>query len=109
MFEKVFPRIIDHILQESDDFVQYLESIPHLEELIVDLPGSPGSGFYSLLSSSGERLTQLGLSLGEYKSRDMELIAQECKNLKILHLFFTNYTNTEEYTQTRYALPCLEG
>lgn len=98
-----------NINQESDEYVKYLENIAGLQELIIDFPGSLGRGLNSFLSSSGGKLTQLGLSLAEYKSQDMKLIAEECKKLKIFHLFFTNYTNNEEYTQTNYTLPRLEG
>ena len=97
------------MLQESDEFVKYLEMLPGIQELIIDFPGSLGLGFNSFLVASGTKLSQLGLSLGEYKSQHMKLIAEECKNLKIFHLFFTHYTNNEDYTQTKYALPSLEG
>ena len=97
------------ILQESDEFVKYLEMMPRLQELIIDFPGSLGLGFNSFLVGSGTKLSQLGLSLGEYKSQHMKLIAEECKKLKILHLFFTNYTNNQDFTETKYSLPSLEG
>ena len=96
-------------MQESDEYVKYLSMMPDLQELIIDFPGSLGLGFNSFLAASGPKLSQLGLSLGEYKAEHMKLIAEECKKLKILHLFFTNYTNNEEYPQTKYALPSLEG
>ena len=89
--------------------MKYLSMMPDLQELIIDFPGSLGLGFNSFLAASGPKLSQLGLSLGEYKAEHMKLIAEECKKLKILHLFFTNYTNNEEYPQTKYALPSLEG
>ena len=108
----VFPNLRNvklNINKETDEYVEYLENLSGLQELIIDYPGCLGLGFYRFLSSSGVKLTQLGLSLGEYKSQHMKLIAKECKKLKIFHLFFTNYTNNEEYTQTNYVLPCLEG
>ena len=89
--------------------MKYLEMIPRVQELIIDFPGSLGLGFNSFLVASGTKLSQLGLSLGEYTAQHMKLIAEECKKLKILHLFFTNYTNNEENTLTKYALPSLEG
>ena len=91
------------------DLVKYLEMMAGLHELIIDFPGSLGLGFNSFLLASGSTLCQLGLSLGEYTAHHMKLIAEQCKKLKILHLFFTNYSNNEDHTQTKYSLPALEG
>ena len=61
-----------------------------LHEVIVD-SASLGPGFSSLLQGCGPRLGQLALSLQVFTSDNMKIISEECRSLKILHLFFTSF------------------
>ena len=98
-----------NINKDTDDYVMNLIKIKELEEVIIDFPGSMGTGFHSFLSSSGSRLTQLGLTLREFRLENIQLIAKECDNLRILHLFFANFTHTELVPSTSFHLQKLEG
>lgn len=98
-----------NINKDTDDYVKHLVKIKELEEVIIDYPGSMDLGFHSFLTSSGSRLTQLGLTLRELKVRDIQLISKECDNLRILHLFFANFIQDASPSTDWLELRNLEG
>ena len=98
-----------NINKDTDDYVKHLVKIKELEEVIIDYPGSMGLGFRCFLTSSGSKLTQLGLTLREFKMEDIQLIAKECENLRILHLFFANFLQNVSAMSVDLALHHLEG
>ena len=78
-----------------------------LHEVIID-SASLGPGFSSLLHGSGPRLSQLALSLQVFTSDNMKIISEECRNLKILHLFFTSFIQSSHDEHLYFSLK-LEG
>ena len=79
-----------------------------LHEVIIDTAASLGLGFQSLLLGSGSLLGQLALSLQVFTSDNMRIITEECRNLKILHLFFSSFIQSS-IEDSVYSLPKLEG
>lgn len=82
-------------------------TMSELHEVIID-SASLGPGFSALLHGSGSRLSQLALSLQVFTSDNMKIISEECRNLKILHLFFTSFIQSS-HDEHLYFSAKLEG
>ena len=85
--------------------------MPKIQELIIDCcVGRLTGGFSTFLTNSGLHLTQLGLSVQIFMLENIKLIARQCKNLNILHLFFTKYiSGDEDHSKEDFSMPKLEG
>ena len=94
--------------QDDDEHLRHLVTMSELHELIIDTAASLGPGFSSLLQGSGCRLGQLALSLQVFTSDNMRIISEECRQLKILHLFFTSFIQSS-LDECLYFSPKLEG
>ena len=96
--------------QETDWNVKHLAKMSNIHEAILDFTGLLGQGFTYFLNNSGANLTKLGLSLQNFSYLNMLLIAQECSNLKIFHIFFTNFLNNcDDHTKHSLELKYLQG
>ena len=82
-----------------------------IHEVIIDCGlGQLAGGFSTFVTDSGHQLTQLGLSVQIFRLDNMKLIAGQCKNLNILHLFFSKYiSRNEELSKDDFSMPKLEG
>ena len=94
--------------QDDDEHLRHLVTMSELHELILDTAASLGPGFSALLQGSGRRLGQLALSLQVFTSDNMRIISEECRQLKILHLFFTSFIQSS-HDDVLYFSPKLEG
>merc|ERR1712062_360939 len=102
-----------NILKESENgnVMRHLVTMQNLCQLIIDSVWSLDWPTKQFLSLVGSRLTHLSLSLQLFHAYEMEFIAQECSNLKTLHLFFSNFSNSSTDKAAEEFLPMkyLEG
>ena len=94
-------------LQDDDEHLRHLVTMSELHDVNIH-SASLGLGFSSLLQGCGSRLSQLALSLQVFTSDNMRSISEECRNLKILHLFFTSFIQSS-HDEFLYFSPKLEG
>ena len=98
------------LYQETDRNVKHLAKMSNIHEAILDFTGILAQGFLYFLHNSGVNLTKLGLSLQNFSYLNMLLIAKECPNLKIFHIFFTNFLNNcDDHTKHSLELKYLQG
>jgi len=98
------------LTSESDNYMERLTTLTHLQEVIIDFPGHLGSGFHKFFQKCGQNLNQLGLTLTQVSANDIEKVSRHCPALKVLHLFFVTLQVDDASERAREKLfPNLEG